>query len=223
MHKLLICDDEIKIRETLYDYFTAKGYSVSIAENGKTGAEKTEDEDFDLIILDVMMPVMDGLTACKAIRKHTDTPILFLSALGEEDDVLKGYKYGADDYIIKPFPLSVINEKIVAMINRYKGINRNNQISLRGITLDYGSRKVFCNEREIALADKDFRLLALLMENKGIVLSRETILFKIWDYDFDGDERVVDTHIKRLRKSLGDKAKCITTIIGTGYRFERED
>lgn len=223
MHKLLICDDEIKIRETLYDYFTAKGYSVSVAENGKTGAKKTENEDFDLIILDVMMPVMDGLTACKAIRKHTDTPILFLSALGEEEDVLKGYKHGADDYIIKPFPLSVLNEKIVAMINRYKGINRNNQLSLRGIILDYGSRKVFCNEREIALADKDFRLLALLMENKGIVLSRETILFKIWGYDFDGDERVVDTHIKRLRKSLGDKAKCITTIIGTGYRFERED
>ena len=223
MHKLLICDDEIKIRETLYDYFTAKGYSVSVAENGKTGAEKTENEDFDLIILDVMMPVMDGLTACKAIRKHTDTPILFLSALGEEEDVLKGYKYGADDYIIKPFPLSVLNEKIVAMINRYKGINRNNQLSLRGITLDYGSRKVFCNEREVVLSDKDFRLLALLMENKGIVLSRETILFKIWGYDYDGDERVVDTHIKRLRKSLGDKAKCITTIIGTGYRFERED
>ncbi len=223
MHKLLICDDEIKIRETLYDYFTAKGYSVSVAENGKTGAEKTENEDFDLIILDVMMPVMDGLTACKAIRKHTDTPILFLSALGEEEDVLKGYKYGADDYIIKPFPLSVLNEKIVAMINRYKGINRNNQLSLRGITLDYGSRKTFCNEREVVLPDKDFRLLALLMENKGIVLSRETILFKIWGYDYDGDERVVDTHIKRLRKSLGDKAKCITTIIGTGYRFERED
>lgn len=223
MHKLLICDDEIKIRETLYDYFTAKGYSVSTAENGKTGAEKTENENFDLIILDVMMPVMDGLTACKTIRKHTDTPILFLSALGEEEDVLKGYKYGADDYIIKPFPLSVLNEKIVAMINRYKGINRNNQLSLRGITLDYGSRKVFCNNKEIVLPDKDFRLLALLMENKGIVLSREAILFKIWGYDYDGDERVVDTHIKRLRKSLGDKAKCITTIIGTGYRFERED
>lgn len=223
MHKLLICDDEIKIRETLYDYFTAKGYSVSVAENGKTGAEKTENENFDLIILDVMMPVMDGLAACKAIRKNTDTPILFLSALGEEEDVLKAYKYGADDYIIKPFPLSVLNEKIVAMINRYKGINRNNQLLLRGITLDYGSRKVFCNNKEVVLPDKDFRLLALLMENKGIVLSRETILFKIWGYDYDGDERVVDTHIKRLRKALGDKAKCITTIIGTGYRFERED
>ncbi len=176
-----------------------------------------------MIILDVMMPVMDGLTACKAIRKITDTPILFLSALGEEEDVLKGYKYGADDYIIKPFPLSVLNEKIVTMINRYKGINRNNQLSIRGITLDYGSRKVFCNKNEVVLPDKDFRLLALLMENKGIVLSRETILFKIWGYNYDGDERVVDTHIKRLRKSLGDTAKCITTIIGTGYRFERED
>lgn len=222
MHKILICDDEIKIRETFYDYFTAKGFLVTVAENGKTAVEKTEEEDFDLILLDVMMPVMDGLTACRVIRKHTDTPIIFLSALGEEENLLKGYKYGADDYIVKPFSLSVLNEKITATINRNKGINLKNQLSLNGITLDYGTRKVFCDGNEIVLPDKDFKLLALLMENKGIVLSRETILAKIWGYDFDGDERVVDTHIKRLRKSLADKSECITTIIGSGYRFERK-
>lgn len=223
MLKLLICDDEKKIRETLYDYFAAKGFSVTTAENGKTALEKTEEETFDLILLDVMMPVMDGLTACREIRKITDTPILFLSALGEEEDLLKGYRYGADDYIIKPFPLSVLKEKIITTINRHKGINPRNRITSSGITIDYGTRKVFCGEKEIILAAKDFNLLALLMENKGNVLSRETILFKIWGYDFDGDERVVDTHIKRLRKALGEYAKPVRTVIGAGYCFKKEE
>lgn len=219
MLKVLICDDEIKIRETFYDYFTAKGFYAVTAENGKVALEKAEEESFDLILLDVMMPVMDGLTACREIRKITDTPILFLSALGEEEDLLKGYRYGADDYIVKPFPLSVLKEKIITTVNRHKGINPLNRITLNGITLDYGTRKVFCGEREIYLAAKDFNLLALLMENKGNILSREIILRKIWGYDFDGDERVVDTHIKRLRKALGEYAKPVTTVIGAGYCF----
>lgn len=219
MLKLLICDDEIKIRETFYDYFTAKGFYAVTAENGKVALEKAEEESFDLILLDVMMPVMDGLTACREIRKITDTPVLFLSALGEEEDLLKGYRYGADDYIVKPFPLSVLKEKIITTVNRHKGINPLNRITLNDITLDYGTRKVFCGEREIYLAAKDFNLLALLMENKGNILSREIILRKIWGYDFDGDERVVDNHIKRLRKALGEYAKPVTTVIGAGYCF----
>lgn len=222
MYKLLICDDEIKIRTTLYDYFTAKGFSVDVAENGKVAIEKAGENDFDLILLDVLMPITNGLVACSEIRKFTNVPILFLSALGEEEDLLKGYKYGADDYIIKPFPLSVLYEKIIKTIHRSKGINRNNQLSINGITLDYTTRKVLIDNQEIFLPDKDFKLLALLMENSGIVLSREKILIKIWGYDFDGDERVVDTHIKRLRKALTTKSSCITTIIGTGYRFEKE-
>lgn len=223
MIKLLICDDEIKIRETLYDYFTAKGFCAVTAENGRVAVEKAEEESFDLIILDVMMPVMDGLTALREIRKFTDTPVLFLSALGEEEDLLKGYRYGADDYIVKPFPLSVLKEKITATVNRHKGINPSNRLSCSGITLDYGTRKVFCGEREIYLPAKDFAILALLMENKGNILSRETILFKVWGYDFDGDERVVDTHIKRLRKALREYASPVTTVIGAGYCFKKEE
>ena len=220
MHKLLICDDEIKIRETLCDYFTAKGYSVSVAENGKTGAKKTEDEDFDLILLDVMMPVMDGLTACKAIRKHTDTPILFLSALGEEEDLLKGYKSGADDYIVKPFPLSVLTEKILTMIKRSKGADKDNKIECSGITIDLLKQKVLLDGNEIKLQSKSFAILQLLMQNKGVVLDREKILVKVWGYGFEGEVRAVDTHIKKIRKALGEKSDLIETVIGVGYTFK---
>lgn len=223
MLKILVCDDEIKIRTTLYDYFTAKGFSVTVASNGREAVEKAEEKDFDLIILDVLMPLMDGLTACKEIRRFSDTPVIFLSALGEEEDLLKGYKLGGDDYIIKPFPLSVLTEKIIATVNRHKGINPQKRLTVRGITLDYGARKVFCGDREIIFAAKDFDLLALLMENKGNVLSREVILRKIWGYTFDGDERVVDTHIKRIRKALREHADCIKTVIGTGYAFKKEE
>ena len=223
MLKILGCDDEVKIRDTLYGYFTAKGFSVTTAANGREAVEKAEENDFDLIILDVLMPVMNGLSACKEIRKVSDIPVIFLSALGEEEDLLKGYKLGGDDYIIKPFPLAVLKEKIVATVNRHKGINPQKRLSLRGITLDYGTRKVFFGEREIFFAAKDFELLALLMENKGNVLSREVILRKIWGYDFDGEERVVDTHIKRIRKALREHADCIKTVIGTGYAFKKED
>lgn len=223
MLKILVCDDEIKIRTTLYDYFTAKGFSVTVASDGREAVEKAEEKDFDLIILDVLMPFMDGLTACKEIRRFSDTPVIFLSALGEEEDLLKGYKLGGDDYIVKPFPLSVLTEKIIATVNRHKGINPRNRLVLNDITLDYGTRRVFCGKREIIFAAKDFDLLALLMENKGNVLSREVILRKIWGYTFDGDERVVDTHIKRIRKALREHADCIKTVIGAGYAFKKEE
>ena len=220
MYKILIADDEIKIRETLKDYMTAKGMNVTLAKDGREAVEKAETEAFDLIILDVMMPELDGLGACREIRSFTDTPILFLSALGEEEDLLQGYKNGADDYIIKPFPLSVLFEKITAMIKRSKGADKENRIALYGITLDLMKMKAFVEGEEVKLQSKDFNLLQLLMQNKGIVLDREKILVKVWGYGFEGDARVVDTHIKKIRKALGEKAGCIKTVIGVGYTFE---
>ena len=220
MYKILIADDEIKIRETLKDYMTAKGMNVTLAKDGREAVEKAETETFDLIILDVMMPELDGLGACREIRSFTDTPILFLSALGEEEDLLQGYKNGADDYIIKPFPLSVLFEKITAMIKRSKGADKENRIALCGITLDLMKMKAFVEGEEVKLQSKDFNLLQLLMQNKGIVLDREKILVKVWGYGFEGDARVVDTHIKKIRKALGEKAGCIKTVIGAGYTFE---
>ena len=223
MYKILIADDEIKIRETLSDYLTAKGFSVTLAKDGESAVYSAECESFDLIILDVMMPRKDGLTACKEIREFTDIPILFLSALGEEENLLKGYRFGGDDYIVKPFPLSVLCEKITAMIKRHKGVGADHSISESGVRLNLKTRQVFCGEREISLPPKDFELLLLLMQNKGTILSRDIILNKIWGYDFDGDNRTVDTHIKRIRKAMGDKAGLIVTKTGLGYSFKKEE
>ena len=223
MYKILIADDEIKIRETLKDYLTAKGFSVTLAKDGESAVYSAESESFDLIILDVMMPKKDGLTACKEIREFTDIPILFLSALGEEENLLKGYRFGGDDYIVKPFPLSVLCEKITAMIKRHKGVGADHSISESGIMLSLKTRQAFCDGKEISLSPKDFELLLLLMQNKGAVLSRDIILNKIWGYDFDGDNRTVDTHIKRIRKALGDKASLIVTKSGLGYSFKKEE
>ncbi len=223
MYKVLIADDEIKIRETLKDYLTAKGFEVTLAKDGETAVYSAEKESFDLIILDVLMPNKDGLEACKEIREITDVPILFLSALGQEENLLDGYKYGADDYIVKPFPLSVLSEKITAMIRRHKGLSADNTLSECGVKLDLKTRRAFCENREIKLAQKDFNLLLLLMQNKGSVLSRDVILSKVWGWDFDGDNRTVDTHIKRIRKALGEKAGLIVTTSGVGYSFKKEE
>lgn len=220
MFEVLIADDEIKIRETISDYFTAKGIRVITAENGRDAVDKFADNSFDLVILDIMMPVMDGYEACRQLRKKSDVPILFLTAKGQEQDYLKGYNIGCDNYIVKPFPLSVLYEKSVYMMKKYRGLDRNNQISVSGITLDTDRMKVFSENAEITLSNKDFKILKYLMENKNIVISRELIITHIWGYDFDGDDRVVDTHIKRIRKALGEKSAFIKTIINTGYCFE---
>lgn len=220
MFKILIADDEIKICEAVCDYMTAKGLDVTCAHDGETAIKLCEEKSFDLIILDVMMPRIDGLNACKEIRELSNTPILFLSALGEEQDLLNGFKSGADDYIVKPFPLSVLYQKITTMIKRAKGADADNKIKLGKIILDLSTRKVMSNGVEIKLSVKDFELLSYLMQNKGIVLNRELILTKIWGYDFDGDTRVVDTHIKLIRKALGISSTQIKTIVGVGYSIE---
>ncbi len=222
MYKILVADDEIKIRETILDYMTAKGLSVSLAKDGEEAVLISETEEFDLIILDVMMPKMDGLEACKEIRKNSQTPILFLSALGEESDFLKGFSCGGDDYIVKPFPLSVLYQKCLAMISLSKGTDKNHLIKVSGVTLDVLKRKVFVGENEIVISSKDFELLRYLMENKNIVISREKILSRVWGWDYDGDSRVVDTRIKRIRKALGDKSEVIKTVVNVGYCYEEK-
>ena len=220
MFKILFADDEAKIRETVNDYFTAKGVEVHLAEDGGRAVELVEENEYDLIILDVMMPVLNGLEACRRISKITKAPVLFLSALGEERDFLAGLSSGADDYIVKPFPLSVLFEKSQRMIRRYRGLTDENLIISGEITLDKNRFKVFAGGKEITLSSKDFQLLEYLMSNKNIVLSRQIILSRVWGYDFEGDDRVVDTHIKIIRKALGEKACAIKTVVNVGYKFE---
>lgn len=220
MYKILIADDEIKIRNTISDYMTAKGLDVVTAKDGEDAVEKSEETEFDLMILDVMMPKKDGLKACEEIRKFSSVPILFLSALGEETDYLKGFSSGGDDYIVKPFPLSVLHQKCLSMIAMSKGNVKRDEISLNGIVIDLAKRKVFIESEEITLTTKDYELLRYLMENKNIVLDRDKILNRIWGWDYEGSNRVVDTHIKRIRKALGEKAGCIKTVVNVGYTFE---
>ena len=223
MFHILVVDDDKNTRLLFRAVLEDAGYTVSAAENGEEALSVLDREHVDLVVLDVMMPKKDGLTACKEIREFTDIPILFLSALGDEENLLKGYRFGGDDYIVKPFPLSVLCEKITAMIKRHKGLGADHSISEGGLRLSLKTRQVFCDDREITLAPKDFEILLLLMQNKGSVLSRDIILNKIWGYDFDGDNRTVDTHIKRIRKALGDESHLVVTKSGLGYSFKKEE
>ena len=219
MFSVLVVDDEKAIRESIKDYLEAKGYSVKTATDGESALELFYENPFDLVILDVMMPKVDGFDACRAVRRASNLPVLFLTAKGQEADFLKGFECGCDDYVVKPFPLSVLYEKCNSLIKRYKGIDSANWIKVSGVALDLSCKRAYVGENEIKLSSKDFKILCYLMENKNIVLNRELILTFAWGYDFDGDDRVVDTHIKRIRKALGEKAECIKTIINTGYSF----
>lgn len=219
MFSVLVADDEKAIRESIKDYLEAKGYSVKTATDGESALELFYENSFDLVILDVMMPKVDGFDTCRAVRRASNLPVLFLTAKGQEADFLKGFECGCDDYVVKPFPLSVLYEKCNSLIKRYKGIDSANWIKVSGVALDLSCKRAYVGENEIKLSSKDFKILCYLMENKNIVLNRELILTFAWGYDFDGDDRVVDTHIKRIRKALGEKAECIKTIINTGYSF----
>jgi DNA-binding response OmpR family regulator len=220
MYRILIADDERKLREAMRDYMAAKGFEVDLAGDGQEAVEMVWNKSYDLVILDVMMPVLNGFEACREIRREFRMPILFLSALGEEEDQLNGFISGADDYIVKPFPLAVLVHKCEAMIRRDCGANSEGELSAAGITLGMATGRVSVGDAELVLSAKDLALLEYLMRNKGQTLTREQILCNVWGYEFDGDDRVVDTHIKRIRKALGDKADCITTVIGMGYRLE---
>ena len=219
MFSVLVADDEKAIRESIKDYLEAKGYSVKTATDGESALELFYENSFDLVILDVMMPKVDGFDACRAVRRASNLPVLFLTAKGQEADFLKGFECGCDDYVVKPIPLSVLYEKCNLLIKRYKGIDSANWLKVSGVALDLSCKRAYVGENEIKLSSKDFKILCYLMENKNIVLNRELILTFAWGYDFDGDDRVVDTHIKRIRKALGEKAECIKTIINTGYSF----
>ena len=219
MKKILIVDDEQDIVESLKFVLEVSGYVCYTAYNGEDGLRLAKEIMPDLIILDVMMPKVDGFDACRAVRRASNLPVLFLTAKGQEADFLKGFECGCDDYVVKPFPLSVLYEKCNSLIKRYKGIDSANWLKVSGVALDLSCKRAYVGENEIKLSSKDFKILCYLMENKNIVLNRELILTFAWGYDFDGDDRVVDTHIKRIRKALGEKAECIKTIINTGYSF----
>ena len=221
MFSILFAEDDDQLRKTIVDYLRAKGIKVLPARNGSEAVDSFYDNDPDLIVLDVMMPIMNGTEVCRIIRRRNKTvPILFLTAMSQERDYLNGFKCGCDDYIDKPFPLSVLYEKCMNLIKRSKKIDSDNSLTVSGIRLDFNTYKAYADDTEIPLSGKDFKLLWYLMENKNIVLNRELILTHLWGYDFDGDTRVVDTHIKNLRKALGEKSSLIRTVVNIGYSFQ---
>lgn len=220
--QVLIVEDEVLMREVIKDYFEDDGYTVYETGDGLEAIEMTEERDFDLILLDVMIPGVDGFSVCRRIRRTKDTPIIMITARSEENDKLTGYEYGADDYVTKPFSPRVLIAKAAALIRRSDGnvCGSANILSAAGIEINQESHTVTCDGEQIELTPKEYDLLAYFMTNKGKVLSRDLLLSKIWGYDYFGDLRTVDTHIKKLRAKLGDKSVHIKTLIKAGYKFE---
>lgn len=218
--QVLIVEDEVLMREVIRDYFESDGYDVFETGDGLEAIEMVEERDFDLILLDVMLPGIDGFSVCRRIRRDKATPIIMITARSEESDKLTGYEYGADDYITKPFSPRVLVAKAAALIRRCEGSVCDDVISAAGIVINQNSHTVECDGQPVELTPKEYDLLLYFITNKGRVLSRDLLLSKIWGYDYFGDLRTVDTHIKKLRAKLGDKAAHIKTLIKAGYKFE---
>ena len=220
-NRILIVEDETNLREVLCDYFSNKGDLPTEADNGLQALALLEENEYDAVLLDIMMPRLDGLSVCRAVRRNNDVPIIFLTALSDEEDKLLGYELGADDYVTKPFLMSVLYAKTMALIKRNrKTVLSGDTMEAGGIRMEQSTRRVFAGGREIPVTPKEYALLRCLMRNKNMVLSREQLLVKCWGYDYDGEARAVDTHIKRLREKLGEYAACIKTVIKAGYRLE---
>ena len=221
--KLLVVDDEARIRELIKKYATFEQYDVTEAENGMQAVELCRQQDFDLIIMDVMMPDLDGFSACREIRKTSAVPILMLSARGEEYDKLHGFELGIDDYVVKPFSPKELMMRVGAILKRRGAKSESREVvDIGDLRVDFTARRVTLEGKPLDLSPKEYDLLFYLVRNRGIALTREKLLSEIWGYDFFGDDRTLDTHIKLLRRQLGPYADRITTLRGVGYRFEQE-
>lgn len=223
MYKLLVVDDEVKIREVIKEYAEFNGYEVAEAGDGMEAVRMCKEEDFDLIILDIMMPKLDGFSTCKEIKKFKpDIPVIMLSARGEEYDKLFGFELGIDDYVVKPFSPKELMARVNAVLAR-KNASKSSAgdiLKFKGLEINIPARTVSVDGERIELTPKEYELLFYLIENKGIALSRSRLLSDIWGYDFFGDDRTIDTHVKNLRNALGPYRDFIETIRGVGYKFE---
>lgn len=219
-NKILVVDDESRIRKIIRDFLVREGYVVCEAEDGEAALDIfCSNNDIDLIIMDVMMPKMDGWQLCKKVRKLSKVPILMLTAKSEEQDELKGFELGVDEYISKPFSPKILTARVNALLRRTTGDDEE-ILDIAGITVNKIAHTVTIDGKEIDLSFKEFELLTYFMENRGVALSREKILNNVWNYDYYGDARTIDTHVKKLRSKMGEKGKFISTIWGMGYKFE---
>ncbi len=228
MSRILVVDDEANIRNVVREYAEFDDYEVDEAENGMEAVRKCREEDYDLIIMDVMMPRLDGYSAVKEIKKTKDIPVIMLSARGEEYDKLFGFEIGIDDYVTKPFSPKELMARVKAVLSRHtassvaekQNSELGNVIEFGGLKIDVAGREVYVNGERASMTPKEYELLFYLVKNKGIALTRDKLLEEVWGYDFFGDDRTVDTHIKMLRNSLGEYRKYIVTLRGMGYKFD---
>lgn len=225
MKKLLVVDDEAKIREVIKEYSEFSGYEVTEAADGMSAIGLCKLNDYDLIIMDVMMPKLDGFSSVKEIKKFKDIPVIMLSARGEEYDKLFGFELGVDDYVVKPFSPKELMARVNAVITRHEGADHgtSNVMKFDGLEVNFAARTIYIDGKRVNLTPKEYDLLFYLIQNRNIALSRDKLLSDIWGYDFFGDDRTIDTHIKNLRNNLGPYRDFIVTLRGVGYKFECED
>ena len=220
MYKILVVDDEVNIRRVVREYAEFEGYEVAEAENGMEAVEMVKSEDFDLIVMDIMMPKLDGFSTCKEIKKYKTIPVIMLSARGEEYDKLFGFELGIDDYVVKPFSPKELMARIKAVLNNVSESTVPEKLVFEGLEIDIAGREVYVDGEKASMTPKEYDLLFYLVKNKNLALTRDKLLEEVWGYDFFGDDRTVDTHIKMLRNSLGQYRKFIVTLRGMGYKFE---
>ena len=222
MYRILVVDNEEKMRVLIRKYAEYEGYEVEEAADGMSAIELCRQEKFDLMILDVMMPELDGFSACREIRKFSQIPVLMLSARGEEDDRIHGFELGIDDYVTKPFSPRELMLRVQAIIKRshISDAPKKEILEFEGLKVDFTGRLVYVNGEKINLSPKEYELLFYMVRNRGIALTREKLINDVWGYDFFGDDRTLDTHVKLLRKALGEYSRYIVTLRGVGYRFE---
>lgn len=225
MKKLLVVDDEAKIREVIREYAEFSGYEVTEADEGMSAIGLCKLNDYDLIIMDIMMPKLDGFSAIKEIKKIKDIPVIMLSARGEEYDKLFGFELGIDDYVVKPFSPKELMARVNAVLSRHSSSEKpqSSIMKFEGLEVDFAARTISVDGKRVNLTPKEYDLLFYLIQNKNIALSRDKLLSDIWGYDFFGDDRTIDTHIKNLRNNLGPYRKFIVTLRGVGYKFEYDE
>ena len=220
MLNLLIVEDDALLAEAIHDYFYSKGWKVDIAEDGEAALEIFEKKQYQLILLDIMLPKKNGFTVCRQIREVSDIPIFFITARVMEEDELNGYALGADDYITKPFSLPVLYAKALAILNRTRGVDSFRKIRKGDIEVDIRTHEVFISGKLCTLPPLEYKILLFFLENPNRIFSRDQLLIRFWGYDFEGTDRVVDNHIKKLRKAIADSTCKIQTIRKAGYRME---
>lgn len=225
MAHILVVDDEERIRQLITKYAVFEGHTVTEAADGMEAVALCRQQDYDLIIMDIMMPELDGFSACREIRKTCQAPVIMLSARGEEYDRIHGFEVGTDDYVVKPFSPKELMMRVAAILKRGVPADDRPQREVfahQGLQVDFTGRLVYIDGEKADLSPKEYDLLFYMVRNRGIALTREKLISDVWGYDFYGDDRTLDTHIKLLRRSLGPYSRCIVTLRGVGYRFEAE-